>query len=192
MTVSECCLIKLLPYILFEKKHVFLALKVASAGNQHCANRIGALSFRITQNKCFFLSNYRINGRNSTRFLRARTAAERTTISDEARGGQLLPGFICGRRAAPRDTLIRAAVWRLAGQPVAMVICRRREILCRDNACLIPPSNYAGSPTHRRHGLAWPGRRRRCSPAHEHSSWSSPINSTAMFACAKVETGPGM
>ena len=96
----------------------------------------------------FFLSNYRINGRNSTRFRHARTAAELTTISDEAGGGQLLPGFICGRRAAPRDTLIRAAVWRLAGQPVAMVICRRREILCRDNACLIPPSNYAGSPTH--------------------------------------------
>jgi len=37
------CLIKLLPYILFEK--VYLAVKMASPGNQHCASCIGTLSF---------------------------------------------------------------------------------------------------------------------------------------------------
>jgi len=40
-------LIKFLPYILFEKYIYTLALKMASSGNQHCANCIGALSFPI-------------------------------------------------------------------------------------------------------------------------------------------------
>jgi len=37
----------LLPYILFEKYIYILALKMASPGNQHCANCIGALAFPI-------------------------------------------------------------------------------------------------------------------------------------------------
>jgi len=47
MTVSECCLIKLLLCILFEKYIYILALEMASPGNQHCANYIGTLSFPI-------------------------------------------------------------------------------------------------------------------------------------------------
>jgi len=38
-------LIKLLPYILFEKYTYILAMEMASRGNRHCANCIGALSF---------------------------------------------------------------------------------------------------------------------------------------------------
>jgi len=37
----------LLPYILFEKYIYILALEMASQGNEHCANCIGTLSFRI-------------------------------------------------------------------------------------------------------------------------------------------------
>jgi len=48
LTVSESCLMKLLPYILFEKYIYILALEMASPWNQHCANCIGALSFPIT------------------------------------------------------------------------------------------------------------------------------------------------
>ena len=41
-------MIKLLPYILFEKKRIYiLASETASPGNQHCANCIGALSYPI-------------------------------------------------------------------------------------------------------------------------------------------------
>jgi len=47
MRVSECCLIKLFPYILFEKYINILALEMASPGNRHCANCIGTLSFPI-------------------------------------------------------------------------------------------------------------------------------------------------
>ena len=47
ITVSECCLIKLLPYILVEKYINFFALEVASPGNQHCVRCIGTLSFPI-------------------------------------------------------------------------------------------------------------------------------------------------
>jgi len=43
----ECCLIKLLPYILFEKYISILPLEMASPGNQHCVNCIGTLSFPI-------------------------------------------------------------------------------------------------------------------------------------------------
>ena len=42
MAVSERCLIKLLPCILFEKYINILALEMASPGNQHCANCIGS------------------------------------------------------------------------------------------------------------------------------------------------------
>jgi len=38
---------KILPYILLEKNIYILALEMASPGNQHCANCIGTLSFRI-------------------------------------------------------------------------------------------------------------------------------------------------
>ena len=42
ITVSECCLIKLLPYILAEKYIYILALEMARPGNQqHCASCIG-------------------------------------------------------------------------------------------------------------------------------------------------------
>jgi len=46
MTVSECRLMKLLPYISIEKyiDIYILALEMASPGNQHCANCIGTLS----------------------------------------------------------------------------------------------------------------------------------------------------
>ena len=44
---SKCCLIKLLPYILFEKCIYIFALEMASPGNQHCANCIDTLSFPI-------------------------------------------------------------------------------------------------------------------------------------------------
>jgi len=42
-------LIKLLPCILFEKYIYILALEMVSAGNQHCANCIGAVSFRAAE-----------------------------------------------------------------------------------------------------------------------------------------------
>ena len=42
MAVSERCLIKLLPCILFDKYINILALEMASPGNQHCANCIGS------------------------------------------------------------------------------------------------------------------------------------------------------
>ena len=45
MTVSECCLIKLLPRILFEKYLNILALRMTWPGNRHCANCVGTLSF---------------------------------------------------------------------------------------------------------------------------------------------------
>jgi len=45
--VSECCLIKLYPHILFEKYSNILALEMASPGNRHCADCIGALSFPV-------------------------------------------------------------------------------------------------------------------------------------------------
>ena len=44
---SESCLIKLLPYILFEKYIYTSALEMASPGNQQRANCVGALSFPI-------------------------------------------------------------------------------------------------------------------------------------------------
>ena len=47
ITVSECCLIKLLPYILLEKYINTSALELANLGNRHCANCIGAFSFLI-------------------------------------------------------------------------------------------------------------------------------------------------
>jgi len=40
-------MMKLLPYILFEKNIYILALKMASPGNQHCVTCIGTVSFPI-------------------------------------------------------------------------------------------------------------------------------------------------
>ena len=49
----ECCLIKLRPYILFEKYINILAFEMACPGNRHCANCIGTLSFPISSaNEC--------------------------------------------------------------------------------------------------------------------------------------------
>jgi len=47
VTVSECCLIKLLPHILLEKYIYMLVLEMASRGNQHCAKCIGTLSLLV-------------------------------------------------------------------------------------------------------------------------------------------------
>jgi len=62
-TVSECCLIKLLPYILFEKCIYILALEMASPGNQYCASCIGTLSFtsdyKQHTDNCFVVHLYR-------------------------------------------------------------------------------------------------------------------------------------
>ena len=48
ITVSWCCLTKLLLYIFVQKYIQLLALEIASPGNQHCANCIGTLSFPIS------------------------------------------------------------------------------------------------------------------------------------------------
>ena len=45
--VSECHLIKSLPYFLSEKYFYILASEMASPGNQHCASCIGTLLFPI-------------------------------------------------------------------------------------------------------------------------------------------------
>jgi len=50
LTVSVCCLIKLLPRILFQKYIDILALEMASPGKQHCANCIGTHSFPGNEN----------------------------------------------------------------------------------------------------------------------------------------------
>ena len=49
ITVSGCCLIILLPYVIFEKYIYILALEMASSGNQHCASCIGTLAFPMTR-----------------------------------------------------------------------------------------------------------------------------------------------
>ena len=53
ITVSECCLIKLLLHNLFKKYIYILALEMPSPGNQHCASCIGSLSFSIKQQSDF-------------------------------------------------------------------------------------------------------------------------------------------
>ena len=52
---------KLLPYLLFEKKIFILALEMASPGiNQHCASCTGTLSFRIYREgrPCWWLAGW--------------------------------------------------------------------------------------------------------------------------------------
>jgi len=56
ITFSEYRLIKLLPYILFEKYIHIFALQMACPRNRHCANCIGTLSFPIAADiscRCF-------------------------------------------------------------------------------------------------------------------------------------------
>jgi len=55
ITVSECCLLKMLPYILVGKYINILALEMASPGNQHCANCIDTLAFHIKLSSCCIL-----------------------------------------------------------------------------------------------------------------------------------------
>ena len=45
ITVSECCLIKMLPCTSFEIYINILVLEMARPGNQHCADCIGTRSF---------------------------------------------------------------------------------------------------------------------------------------------------
>ena len=52
ITVFQCCLIKLLPYSLFEKYIYLLALEMAIPRNQHCASCIGTLSFPTLPSQC--------------------------------------------------------------------------------------------------------------------------------------------
>ena len=53
ITVFVCCLIKLLLTVYFMWKCInILALEMASPGNRHCANCIGALSFPIQKGHC--------------------------------------------------------------------------------------------------------------------------------------------
>ena len=47
ITVSECCLMKLLPYILFLKYVYTFALEIGNPVNQHCSNCTDALSFHM-------------------------------------------------------------------------------------------------------------------------------------------------
>ena len=52
MTVSKCCLIKLLPYILVEKYiNILAASEMASPGNRHCVNCIGTVSCPIVADR---------------------------------------------------------------------------------------------------------------------------------------------
>ena len=45
IAASECCLMKLLPQVLFEKYIYILALEMASPGNQHSASCFEALQW---------------------------------------------------------------------------------------------------------------------------------------------------
>ena len=50
---SQCCLIKLLPCILFAKIYIYiLEQEMASPRNQHCVNCIGTLSFHTGELLC--------------------------------------------------------------------------------------------------------------------------------------------
>ena len=52
MSVSECCLMKLLlSYILFENYIYILAVEMASPGNRHCASCIGTVYSRQSRKR---------------------------------------------------------------------------------------------------------------------------------------------
>ena len=61
ITVSECCLIKLLPHILLETCIYILDTEMASRGNQRCANSIGTLSFPV-ETRCRRQARRRFGG----------------------------------------------------------------------------------------------------------------------------------
>jgi len=75
ITVSECCLIKLLPYILFEKYIYILELKMASPGNGQCSNCIGTLSFPIVHLQHLGLRKVRPSPRNRATLLSAKISS---------------------------------------------------------------------------------------------------------------------
>ena len=82
---SECCLIKLLPFILFEKYINILALEIASPGNRHCANCIGALSFPISKKLGTWCLRRSPGVGRRTRFAAARKMSPATTSSTTSR-----------------------------------------------------------------------------------------------------------
>jgi len=75
------CLIKLLPYILFEKCINILALGMISLGNRHCASCIGALSFPMSE----FYSYRRVFVTFYTRAFVLTSSAARTQLLAELR-----------------------------------------------------------------------------------------------------------
>ena len=66
ITYFECCLIILLPYILFEKYIYILATGMVSPGKQHCANCIGTLSFAMRQQHKYYAGHVRSRSRKGT------------------------------------------------------------------------------------------------------------------------------
>jgi len=66
MTVSDCCLIKSLPWS-FKYTHI-LALEMASQGNQHCVNCIGTLSFAVAYTRKVMRDGYVYNLNREPRF----------------------------------------------------------------------------------------------------------------------------
>jgi len=70
----ECSLIKLLPYILFEKYIYILELKMACPGNQHCANCVGSSVLFFLKERvrfCAFHFSVRVRSISSTELPRA-------------------------------------------------------------------------------------------------------------------------
>ena len=111
ITVSECCLIKLLSYILFEKCINILALEMTSPENQHCANCIGTLSFpigRILLMQCCGLkgSPYSITERRVPELIPVLGSQPAGDVSHKP-GGRL--PFLSARPAVPPATLERPA-----------------------------------------------------------------------------------
>ena len=91
ITVSNCCLIKLLPYILFEKCIYILAkLEKVSPGDHHCANCIGTLSFTVdvTGNADQLLAAV---VDSTLKTARARMMLARDSLVDIGRTPRLLP-----------------------------------------------------------------------------------------------------
>ena len=80
---------KLLPYILLEKYIYILALEMASPGNQHCANCIGALSFHMHIEKG---TQYTENGTAESSYgLMGQSFDRAHKISLSKRSGELCP-----------------------------------------------------------------------------------------------------
>jgi len=60
MTVSECCLIKSLPYIFLKKIFLYFSIEIAGQGNRHCANCIGTLSFPWLSGSGWYAASVRV------------------------------------------------------------------------------------------------------------------------------------